>query len=157
MTTTLAIDPSSTCTGWAIAKDGKIVNGGLIRPKASWSAIRRVEAMVDGILPLAHDAVNVVVEIPSGKQAGRIKGRAQGLTTYGMAAGAVYGALYALHDCQMIPITEAQWTGSRRKKDRPILAAGLWHGYSDQAETDKGMDLADAICLLDWWLRKENP
>jgi len=159
-TTVLAFDPSSTCTGWAAGvihgKDVWPEHGGLLKPPAKAdSKMKRIEWMVRSVFDLVtkFKPANVVIEIPGGKQHGSIKGRASGLTIYGMAAGAIWCAVFMHpHKC-VLEAAETTWTtGQGSKTTRAQRALMLWPPYKDIK--DSGNDLSDAICLLDWYGRR---
>ncbi len=160
MTTVMAIDPSSSCVGWALgaveASDMWVNNGGLIKPKAGLQPIERVQAIVGqlwGLLESFKPQV-VVVEIPGGKSHRRVKAAAgAGLSIYGMAAGAVWSTCYLHPDVgETHGLVESNWTPGLLKRHRPGRARILWPAYAHQAKADKGQDLADAVCMLNhWW------
>lgn len=150
---TLAVDPSSTCTGWAVLElDGTVSSHGTIRPPRRAAVEARVDAMVDGVLDLLarYDPDTIVVEVPSGKVARRMAGHAAGLTLYGYAVGRVVQACrMAAPDAELVQVDEGTWTRGRRKAARAAVVAATVEEY--RADDDRGMDAADAIGLGRWW------
>lgn len=172
----LALDPSSTCVGYAVLaglSPAELIDAGRLRPsmavdaipdlpdwlrehlrqpalKAAWRVAGLVRDAVD--LVREHRPRQVVIEIPSGLFGSGARNGARGsLTTYGMAAGAIWAAVdQQLPGC-VAPVTERQWTPDRGAKGKAQLAiAGLYKGYSLQ--DDPGADVADAIGLARWWI-----
>ena len=179
----LALDPSSTCTGWAVL-DGlerdELIDGGLIKPSASkfldkaapeakhddllkWysqgplaSSRRMIETLGD-VLPLfdEYKPDRVAVEVPSGKAGTGSKWGAKGsLTTYGMAAGAVWAYCLAIQPGKTVAINERMWTvGQTSKQGRAYTHESLYPGRY-RANIDPGGDLSDAIGIGRWYLRQ---
>lgn len=156
----LALDPSSTATGYALFQDDKLLACGKFRGRAKDRALLRCELMlaeVQGIC-LDHAPLDVVIEMPGGKVHRRIAGRAPaGLDLYGMAAGMIYQGCNGLHPKAVRAIhavTPNEWTGGRGKAERAKLYGAMFRGVYDPA-ADKGLDIADAIGL-GLWFRHET-
>lgn len=179
----LALDPSSTCTGYAVLEGlapGGLLEGGLMRPGASkrvvgvsdeagvadvaaWlgsrelAACRRVVETLCDLRELVERVKpdRVVIEVPSGKVGtGARRGASGSLTTYGMAAGAVWGLCRVMAPGRVVPITERMWTvdaGSKSARVAEVLAV---YGGRYEAGADSGMDTADAIGLGRWYWRR---
>lgn len=161
MTRVLAIDPSSTCTGWAVL-DGlaarQLVQGGLITPDRKAPAPRRIEQILGDLDPLITEfhPDRMVVEVPSGKAGtGSRQGAKSSLTIYGMAAGAVWGWCLGRFPGRVIDVNERAWTaGAGSKQERALGVAALYrHQY--KIDSDPKLDLADAIGLGRWYLQQD--
>ncbi|TVQ64036.1 MAG: hypothetical protein EA379_02855 [Phycisphaerales bacterium] len=168
----LAFDPSSTCTGYALAEaepslpmGARILVGGIIRPRRADDAHRRiaetardaVQVYTDAlelIEPQRRHTLRVAVETP-GRSFGARQRQAAGLLTYGMAVGAVHGALaLELHhgpcdDAEVLCIDPADWKRWRGKQASRDRCADLWPDYDPAADTADA-DMADA-CLIAAW------
>ena len=120
------------------------------------AAYRRVVdtiAEVEGLVAEFEPAV--VVEVPSGKGgAGSRRGATGLLTTYGMAAGAVWVCCRSLLPGRVVPVTERVWTRGLGSKDRrQARLAGLYAGrYA--ADQDLGGATADASGVGSVWLER---
>lgn len=153
----LALDPSSTCTGYAlIGFDGHIIDAGRIRPHRDKDANHRITAVATEVIDLFTTSRPdiVVMEDTSGKVSGRHKGHGAGLSVYGKAIGYLWGRLAAVGAVvEMVP--ENEWTGGRRKSAR---AAGvkLAHGRTLDLSADTGHDAADAVALGEWWIARQR-
>lgn len=146
----LALDVSSKATGWAIVRrDLSLGLFGLIKPKASLSAVERIDEMVyqlcwtpGGIFPRL-----VVMEWTSGKVARRLDARrVSGLAILGHAQGSVRQSLLGA-GCTIHLIPENEWTGSVPKARRALRIAQLYPDYSAWSSRDGDHDTADAIGL----------
>lgn len=164
----LSIDPSSTCTGYAVFEHGpdaptpRLIEHGRLTAKSSLSALGRIDAIVEDVLDICIERrpKHVVIEIPSGKVAGRVRGRSggTGLSVYGMAVGAIRQAMRQLdgtggsfvHDA-----LESTWIGTanRSKATRQLAARSMYPDYNP--DTDTGGDAADAIMLGVWWCERD--
>lgn len=187
----LSLDPSSTCTGWAVLEGlarEQLVTGGLIKPghrnaidpaapeskvpdlfawygEPQLASIRRVvETLGDvGNLIADYEPDRIVVEVPSGKAGtGSKKGAKSSLTTYGMAAGAVWAYCLASAPGRAVAINERMWTArsagtsgasgaSGGKQGRAYYHETVYPGIY-RSELDPGLDLSDAIGLGRWYL-----
>lgn len=90
-----------------------------------------------------------VLEITSGHQAGRMRGRMAGLATLGGAIASVRSALKAL-PITVHEVKENVWT-RRRPKARRAQEIQLHYPKVDWSK-DTGMDMADAVGLGKYWL-----
>ncbi len=156
--TVLAIDPSSTLTGWALmANSSKIIEAGLLRPgKTRDPAIKRIEAMTIALTKLLRDTLpdQVLIEMPSSRTAGRIKGRAVGNAIYGFAAGAMWWECHVWSD-QIEAVDAELWTrGVPKLKRQQNICMMFPKRYNP--ETDRGCDIADAIGLACWWFSQQK-
>jgi hypothetical protein len=150
----LALDPSSTCIGWAKADNGRIVEAGRIRPeKGKAEPLDRILSMLADlmlVLLACRDFPRiVVVEIPSGHVGARHHGGGAGLATYGMAVGAVYAYLQS-YRCRTVPVKENVWTRGRPKAQRQRELLLTWPEY--RKLRDPGGDIADAAGLALWYM-----
>jgi Holliday junction resolvasome RuvABC endonuclease subunit len=162
----LALDPSSTCTGYAVWRAGELHAAGLLRPPAKLPAEQRVWKMIQDLITISKEnrPTHAVIEIPDAHIARRCKqwGGA-GMALYGMAAGMLYVMTCTLLDCRnpnreylaesrVTPVRASEWTGGSRKRLRQRLVAAELPQYD--AAADRGADAADAIALGRWWMRR---
>jgi Holliday junction resolvasome RuvABC endonuclease subunit len=148
----LAIDPSLTCTGYAMfSADEQLICGGTIKVSPKLDTMERISLIIDDIRQLIEAGVShVVVEVTSGKVSARHRGGGAGLATYGMLVGAVWYA--CSEEVETIHIYENTWTkGKGTKDDRRFRVAAEYPGRYDP-EQDKGADVADAVLLGKWAL-----
>lgn len=160
----LALDPSSTLTGYAIFRRGALAECGLLRPD------RTADAANDRIAAMARDLFDVVrlerpdaivVEDTSGKVARRLGKVGAGLAVYGKAVGyllatARWSASGLPNPCEVATVLENDWTAGTPKVVRQRRVARMHPGLYD-ASADAGGDAADAVGLGEWWLRRRGP
>lgn len=176
----LAIDPSSTCTGYAVLaglEPGALIDAGRLRASRSWSASAveeppglglrrrallpygRVDEICDDISTLLEERKaslrGVIIEVPSGRiGTGGRRGARGSLAIYGMAAGAIWRHIWT-HLCRpraVMLVTEREWIRDvPAKADRRAWVAAMYPTY--RPENDPGSDVADAILLGRWWIR----
>jgi hypothetical protein len=157
----LAIDPSITCTGWAILADfperPELRDSGHWRPSRKEGHRLLQLAELVRFLIWEHHVSDVVIEMPDREQrmGGNGKRRNPGdLIVYGSAAGACVGAT-----CEMT-------TGSRRRVWLPSVR--IWKKNQSKDETRMlvravmGASVAshdenDAIGLGLWWITRVLP
>ncbi len=160
--TVLAIDPSSTLTGYAVMPNGMtIIEAGLLGPKkTAHPAIMRIEAMVDGLADVIESTQpeHILIEIPSTKSAERIKHfKGAGLAIYGFAAGAMWWQCFSMGRVGGVPVTAIDaelWTNRVPKFKRQQNVCMAFPQYDP--EKDKGGDIADAIGLACWWFSRQK-
>lgn len=175
----LAIDPSSTCVGYAILRGigpRDLVDAGRLRPNVprlepapiedpmrAWfrrpglKAARRIRQLCSDLSLLLAEwrgqIDRAVIEVPSGLiGTGAKRGGRGSLTTYGMAAGALWQRLLLDEDAPqwVYLITEREWTRAAPSKwKRPAAAKALHENYA--MEADDGADVADAILIGRWF------
>ena len=152
----LSLDPSSTCTGYAVF-DGpdKLVDGGLLNPSERLSPLQRITDMCQELDDIASDFSidRCVIEITTGKVSTRHKGSGAGLGIYGFAVGVIYERARSLFDGKIDAIRENVWTAGTKKHNRQLAATMRFPGYDP--DKDKGMDLSDAIALGIWWYDRQ--
>lgn len=153
----LALDPSSSCTGYAffVGSDTNLVEHGTLKPeKADDPANVRIWQMLmelhDMVIELKPDVI--LVEDTSGKVSARHKGSGAGLAVYGKAVG---GVLFTLMRTgrNVIPILENTWTRDMSKDARQAAVAAQFKAYVPA--DDRGQDKSDAIFLGQWWMQEE--
>lgn len=161
----LALDPSSTRTGYALGTGaGQIVEAGYFTPVAKSPAMERIRSMAGDLLELLdgheEELAGIVVEVCSGRPgSGSRRGASSSLAIYGMAAGAMWmasvmwgpGKSATRGDVPVHAVTEQEWTRRVPKKDRQLGIAGLFPQYAAAISQDGGADVADAIGLMRWW------
>jgi len=166
----LGIDPSSTCTGYAVMTGVRaIVEAGLLRPDRTRDRpIDRILAMLGslGELLVAHVPDTVLIEVSTGRVGrGRRAGAGHGLVVYGMAVGHVHErcrAWSALRwpnggSANVLPIEADAWTAGRPKGARiRRLAAEFPTHRRALLESDSGGDAADAIAMTQWWFGRRR-
>jgi len=150
----IAIDPSSTRTGYALFDRRGVVDAGFLRPdRTKDRADRRVRAMARDLVDLIEEwGPRVgVIEIPSGAPGrGSRRGGKTSLIVYGFAAGALYGVMLTAL-ARVHPVLETIWTRGQPKARRVVSVATRYPQYLAAADRDRGRDVADAIGLGDWW------
>jgi hypothetical protein len=156
--TILALDVSSSVTGWAMFVGGQLDAIGMFRPRSASPALDRIDEITGKVLALVCDLEPqlVVMEISSGKVHGRIMGQASGLSVLGHAQGAVR-ALIVDRNVHVVAVSENEWTRGKVKSARAIAIARQWPLYGNFAEIkpdakgkpsskyDPGFDISDAI------------
>ena len=154
----LAIDPSSTLTGYAVISDhGTVVDGGVFRP------VRRDDLANVRIATMVLDASNLVMELKpdviviedtSGKVGARHGGRGAGLAIHGKSVGWFIAAMERLMPGKVHPVCENVWTRRCSKDMRQRRVMDAVPNYS--AKKDRGADCADAIGLGLWWFAEQK-
>lgn len=148
----LALDPSSTATGYAVMRDdGTLADAGLLKPdRTRDDANTRIAAMHRALMDVLreHRPTCVVVEDTSGKVGARHRGAGAGLAIHGKAVGYFMAAVKA---AGYVPemILENVWTRGTPKAKRQARVALAYRSY--RPAEDPGGDTADAIGLAEWW------
>ena len=171
MTTVLAIDPSSTRTGFAVmrttAKRGQyaLLDCGLFVPTKRYSsaAIRINDMVADMCLMLPrlieqHVADGghmldflVGIEVPSGRPGRAVAAGAKAqLAIYGRAVGEFVRAAKCAQSI-VCEVDERTWTRRRTRQQRQ-MEARAYPLYRLQVELDRGYDISDAIGVGEWVL-----
>jgi len=165
----LALDPSSSITGYAILNGETIVEAGRIRGKSKAAPIARVLAMRGELIEILHehDPKAVVIELPLEKQYTRHPERKSGMAVWAGAAWALWAFAYewafekaSTNDAYRTELGTAPanpllypvpntWTAGSTKDERKLKVSLLWPPY--KTARDEGGDIADAICLGLWW------
>ena len=152
----LSADPSTTATGYAVlGRDGKgplLIECGVLLPrKASAPAITRVCDICDelGGLVKEHRPTCAVIEtVASNVYRGK---PTQGLLTYAMGVGIIYGTLRTLLAGKPVfGVAPTTWTRGKKKADRMASARMMFPTYDPRQ--DPGGDAGDAIGLGCWFL-----
>jgi len=167
---TLVLDPSSTCTGYAICETGPgkevtFPEAGTIKGKKTDTAVNRVLAMRADLLQILNEFKPdvVLVEMPLDKQYTRHAARESGLAVWAGAAWALWmvciqwSALARVTGWGRVDVhsvSNTLWT-RRWPKEHRVDVAKVWFKGYDPAK-DKGANIADAICLARWWLSNED-
>ena len=155
--TVLALDPSSTCVGYAVL-DGprSLLDAGRLTPaRQRDDANARIRSMGADLRRLLaeHPAAAVVVEDTSGKVARHGRGRGMngaGLAVYGKALGYLWAVVEVQLGRPPELVLENVWTRGVAKAARQRVVAMEYQSYA--ADRDPGGDVADAIALGRWWL-----
>lgn len=175
-----AIDPSSTCCGYAFVTDpdpgrGVADAGRVTPPTATYMArrygmirndwplyLRRVYAMCIELRELIEPIHNsgggggvdaIVVETPA-KAADKARQHFRGQAIYGAASGIVFDYLrHTFYDVDLIAAPADEWTRQVKKSHRAMWLAQVLPGYNPI--DDSGFNAADAI-ELGLWYHKEQ-
>lgn len=155
----LAIDPSSTCCGYAVATGAApscLIDAGRVTPKAGKPAHERAWQMAKELVALVrlHDPDHILIETPAITVRGPKQSRS-GQARYGMAVGIIYSFI-KLHSTrpQLVHVTDAdEWTRRVPKQRRQASIASEYKKYDIQK--DKGGDVSDAIGMTQWWFVKQ--
>lgn len=158
----LAIDPSSSITGFALLDEAeKLLDAGTLRPNKRTDASEfRIAAMCDDLetILIATNPDIVVIEWTSGKVGRRRhKGHGAGLAIYGLAIGAIWRTATAWAARrkpvgQVVTVLENDWTAWKSKEERSKLIAREYPKIDFSKDT--GGDIADAIGLGVWFARR---
>lgn len=150
----IALDPSSTCTGWAVFEpiENLLACGKITFPKKLLvKRLFELRLAVENLIS-EHGVLRSVVEIPSPRVWN--SGNGYGLVSYGMAVGVVLASCWRA-GLEVHTVTEDVWTARQPKRKRLMLVNSL---YSQQyrLHSDKGLDISDAIALGNWFLAKDR-
>lgn len=159
--TLLALDPSSTKTGYALLRrpHGEVIEAGTLSGRAKDAAIGRAMEMADCLIKLIAEARpdSIVIETPGVHAAGnpivKAKRAGKGLAVYGVAVGIIYRAAWQT-GVEVVPISAHEWTRRVSKEKRARALQFTTASYRAVAETDRGRDVADAIEMGQWWLKR---
>lgn len=149
-TTILAIDPSSSCSGWAIGTTADVIDHGrwygrgipiddrdyVTRPTSMVAECRSVIA--------AHRPAIAIIEEPAPS---KLSPRVQ--YQYAEAFGRLYQVTMDELDGEVRRVPAAKWTRNRPKAARAACIEQTVASYTTQG--DSGLDEADAIGLLQWF------
>lgn len=160
--TLLAIDPSSTLTGYAVMADRMtILDAGLLKPdKTRDPAIMRIIAMTKELTALIseYEPDTILVEMPSTSHGQAVsRGAGAGAATYGLAVGVMYWECYNSSDYKSppVPVGAQEWTkGIPKLKRQQNICMMFPDRYNP--EKDRGGDIADAIGLCCWWFSQQK-
>jgi len=151
----IALDPSSTATGYALFEGTRIHEAGLLKPKKNYAAIDRIQEMAYDLQQLVEEFQPgaAVLEIPSKHVGKRHNGKGAGLAIYGVAVGYLLAVTTSLVD-HVLPVDAQEWTASGKKSDRVAVVKSLYPQYDPDG--DPGSDVADAVSLGLWYLNRER-
>jgi len=166
----LALDPSSTCSGYAVLertdRTMRMIEAGTLKGKAAASAVDRVLAMRAELLALLceHRPHVVLVEMPLERQYTRTAGKRSGMAVWAGAAWALWMAAVDWAEqverertdlpdgrppCRIKPVNNTTWATGSTKELRKAHVRAAYPQY-DPAD-DAGGDVADAVSLALWW------
>lgn len=156
--TLLAVDPSSTRTGYALLRvpGGDVIDAGFLSGRARDAAIGRAMEIGDELIKLVADVRPdlIVIELPGPRTPRAMWKRnptGHGQAVYGACVGVIYRAAWQT-GVEVIPISAHEWTGRASKERRGIGLAMTSAAYRAAAAQDRGRDVADAIELGRWWI-----
>ena len=156
----LALDPSSTITGYSVmAHGGRLVEHGIIKPnKPSADSYIRIQSIIRYVWEILdiHSPDKILIEWTLGKVGQRRhQGRGAGLSVYGAAVGSIATQCEtwaSINGSAVVPVDENKWTRGVDKRDRALAIAHQFPSY--RPGDDPGMDAADAIGLAVWYLQE---
>jgi len=162
-----AIDPGSIKTGWAVLESpDRLIEAGLLLPdKRAAAAEFRIDSMCQDLLQLLdkHRPETILIEWTSGHVGHkRHHGGGAGLAIYGISVGALWREVINWRrslptndgiEVEIILVPENKWTRSVPKVDRQAAIADIFPEY--QIKQDTGGDIADALGLAIWYLRRK--
>jgi Holliday junction resolvasome RuvABC endonuclease subunit len=154
--TLLALDPSSTRTGYAVFA-GELVDAGLLTPRPrKLDFVPRIHQMAADVRGLIEQYLpeKIVIEITSGHVGHRHKGHGAGLSVYGMAVGYLLAVVEA-SGRSVSAIEENVWTRGVPKTKRTAMIAAMYRRQYNPAN-DPGGDVADAIGLGRFFLAERK-
>ena len=151
----LALDVSSTATGWAVMEPGpKVLSFGVFKgpagtapDRSQWSAVAMRSILCDS------DCGSVVMEWLDEHRHVHPH-RARSIITCARAQGVVYGLLK--QHAAIALVGESDWTRGRSKEARADDRSAefpMYGIYRDEGY-DKGLDCADALGIGLWHLAK---
>lgn len=163
-------DGSSSVIGYAVGQwnparsSPHVIAAGLIHPKPKKGPVRqRIRQMAVDAMDLVREygVTHVVVETPAPaapraivKKLGK-GGWVPGQATYGMAVGYLIARMESIGPgVEVADVQADKWTMGTPKARRAMALAYRMPMYAAHQEADKGLDMADAIQLLEWWLRE---
>jgi hypothetical protein len=168
----LALDPSSTACGWAVfdAWPAELVDFNVIRGGGRKEPLERIDRMKHEVATIAQGFLPdiIVIEVTKGKHYGRDNHR-PGMGVCGIAQGCIRERLICkaelltdIHDAplwRVQTVPDITWT-HRTPKAKRAVAVGLkyptYGAWAGKPGRDRGLDVADAIGLGDWWLSKRQ-
>lgn len=153
---TIFIDPSTTCTGWAIADadniDAQFIESGFIKPNGEWMQRAFVTVRALSAVILKFNVDEAVIEIPQIQGGASAANNSGSVLKMAYTAGMIYWmCLSECHGRKALPFTPMQW-----KKNVP--KPRTWRRFSVHWGRDipRVEDEADACALMDWWLRRKQ-
>ena len=159
----VAIDPGNHITGYAVLKNNKLIDAGLLKPYKTGlpNPIRITNICLEVVKLLDEQNPDVIVlEWTTGKvNKGRHKGGGSGLPIYGIAIGAIWMKMLCwCDDCGLDPKTEVvlideSWTkrvSKKKRLDALELSCPAYH-----RKDDKGGDMGDAILLAQYYTTRQ--
>lgn len=154
----LALDVSSSATGWAVARIGDdrsatILDFGVIKAPSGKTSIERTDRMSMGIACLVkkHDPVEICMEFQDHKNTGR---RVQGLAVLGQAQGSIRTYLAMTHRVTTVSERESTKVNGKnvKKEIRAEYVKQVVPAYAEAVAAnprfDPGHDGADALNLI---------
>lgn len=155
----LALDPSSTCIGYAVIgfnQERVRACGRLLPDKKSAPAIERIRSLVAELSAVhrEYQPDAVVVEMPTGKQYARGGQRTSGLPVWACAAGAVYGWLLGEQMFRQVFYVGSGWMRAGDKAKHQAMLTAAYPQYDPKKDT--GADAADAAALGWHWIRSQK-
>lgn len=154
--TILAIDPSSTRSGWAVMAGVRDLTAyGAVIGDKKLDALPRAVRMADSLVRIAQyrQPSRIVIEVPSARVYGGRPG--SGLTLYGQAVGVIYATLlHSLPQTDLISVKADVWTRQLKKQHRLLCVKSDFPAYARMR--DAAGDIGDAIALGQWWFRERG-
>ena len=143
-----------------MSRDRVIVDAGYLRGvNADDPALTRILAMEEDLAELLVERKPemLLIEISTGKvNRKRHKGGGAGLSTYGVAAGAMWRTARDIVGTERVITVDESWTLGVPKKIRAGRIAMGYPKYKAAMELDGGGDVADAIGIGLWWINQQQ-
>ena len=157
----LALDVSSTATGWTAQHEPLGPRQyGLIRPPGGWSELRRIDRIVADVAAVVETfrPALAILEWCGGKHYQSVGRKMTNQSVLGAAQGAVRQAIVSA-GMEVVCVKDVTWTRSTRKQDRAGKIRLAHPDYAAWAaeNNDGGLDVADSLGLMDWYLSAAPP
>lgn len=148
----MAIDPSSTCLGYAVWDGDQLHEAGRIRPLAKHDAFDRIRMIVEDLEIVLSEFTpsEIAIEVPAPNQVQHRGKRPRGQAMYGCAVGAVWLCCGIHLDWQGLHLVRADvWKRGMSKENTKLRARYLFPDHYTPKQ-DPGGDVADALLLGVW-------
>lgn len=142
-----------------------MLDAGVLRVGRDDDPIVRIKQLCADVRELVKDTQPsvIVIEVTSGKAAGRLNNRkVQGLGVYGMAVGAIWREAVWIGRMRIggprlrvALVYENEWTQGEPKAKRHQRITMLLPEHAERLTRDTGGDVTDAIGLGLWWIARE--
>jgi Holliday junction resolvasome RuvABC endonuclease subunit len=162
----LSIDPSSSCTGYAVTVSDRLLDAGRL------TGNKKTDPALDRVLTMRHDLLAVLaefnptiilIEMPLEKQRTRNPSMKSGMSIWAGAAWALWMVcvdwtqwpdVFEELQPNVHPVSNTLWTSGSSKDERQLKVRARFKNYEPAA--DPGQDASDAIALSMWWRREQR-
>lgn len=174
----LSIDPSMTCTGWALFQptDEKIVAHGYVCPPKDAELFVACDLLVSNVWArvlehtTAADIAHVIIETPQtvmfNGRATKAKRNITNLPTYGVVVGAFYGRFSGMpvFEGKVEGVSVTDWAmrfpireGDKHKEGRTKLVELLFSlNRGALGPMSYAGNVADALLMARWWADRQR-